>query len=59
MNWMGTIPYPLCIPNGQVELAEIGSRAERSDKTAALRQLLHAGAEECGLSLIAEVHVSA
>ncbi|MEE9230671.1 MAG: hypothetical protein V3U86_08195 [Acidobacteriota bacterium] len=55
---MTTKPYPLRIPEGLLELAEIKSQAERTDKTTALRQLLYAGAEEYMLALISEGRVS-
>lgn len=55
---MTTKPYPLRIPEGLLELAEIKSQAERTDKTTALRQLLYAGAEEYVLGLISEGRVS-
>jgi MOSC domain-containing protein YiiM len=55
---MSSRPYPLRIPEGLLELAEIKSRAERTDKTTALRQLLYAGAEGYVLRLIAEGRVS-
>lgn len=55
---MTTKPYPLRIPEGLLELAEIKSQAERTDKTTALRQLLYAGAEEYVLALISEGRMS-
>ena len=55
---MTTKPYPLRIPEGLLELAEIRSQAERTDKTTALRQLLYAGAEEYVLGLISEGRLS-
>jgi predicted HTH domain antitoxin len=55
---MTTKPYPLRIPEGLLELAEIKSQTERTDKTTALRQLLYAGAEEYVLALISEGRVS-
>lgn len=55
---MTTKPYPLRIPEGLLELAEIKSQTERTDKTTALRQLLYAGAEEYVLGLISEGRLS-
>jgi len=44
--------YPLRIPAGLLELAELKSKDERTDKTTALRQWLYAGAEEYALKLL-------
>lgn len=49
-----TRPYPLRIPEGLMDLAEAKSRAERTDRSTALRQLLYAGAEEYVLELLGE-----
>lgn len=49
---MSTKPYALRIPRGLLELAELKSKVDRTDKATALRQLLYAGAEECVLELL-------
>lgn len=54
-----TRPYPLRIPENLMELAESKSRAERVDRSTALRQLLYAGAEEYVLGLLSEGRISA
>ncbi len=46
--------YPLRIPAGLIELAELKSKEERTDKATALRQWLYAGAEEYVLKLLSE-----
>ncbi len=51
---MRTKPYPLRIPRGLLELAELRCKEERTDKATALRQLLYAGAEEYVLRLLEE-----
>lgn len=53
-----TRPYPLRIPENLMELAEAKSRAERTDRSTALRQLLYAGAEEYVLELLSKGHLS-
>ena len=52
-------PYPLRIPEGLMELAEAKSRAERTDRSTALRQLLYAGAEGYVLELLGEGRIGA
>ena len=47
-------PYPLRIPEGILQLAELRSHEERTDKTTALRQWLYAGAEEYAFKQLAE-----
>jgi hypothetical protein len=54
-----TKPYPLRIPEGLMELAEAKSRAERTDRSTALRQLLYAGAEDYVMGLLGEGRISA
>lgn len=49
-----TRPYPLRIPEGILQLAELRGREERTDKTAALRQWLYAAAEEYAFKRPAE-----
>jgi len=44
--------YPLRIPEGLLELAEIKTKEERLDKATALRQWLYIGAEEYVLRLL-------
>lgn len=51
---MSTKPYALRLPKGLLELAELKSKADRTDKATALRQLLYAGAEEYVLELLSE-----
>jgi hypothetical protein len=46
--------YPLRIPVGLLELAELKGKDERTDKTTALRQWLYAGAEEYVLKMLSE-----
>ncbi len=50
---MSTKPYALRIPQGLLELAELKSKMDHTDKATALRQLLYAGAEECVVKLLA------
>jgi len=47
-------PYPLRIPVGVLQLAELRSQEERTDKTTALRQWLYAAAEEYAFKRLAE-----
>ena len=47
-------PYPLRIPKGILQLAELRSQEERTDKTTALRQWLYAAAEEYAFKRLAE-----
>jgi hypothetical protein len=47
-------PYPLRIPEGILQLAELRSQEERTDKTTALRQWLYAAAEEYAFQRLAE-----
>jgi hypothetical protein len=47
-------PYPLRIPEGVLQLAELRSKEEHTDKTTTLRQWLHASAEEYALKRLAE-----
>lgn len=49
---MSAKPYALRIPKGLLELAELKSRADRTGKATALRQLLYAGAEGYVLELL-------
>ena len=49
-----TRPYPLRIPEGILQLAELRGREERTDKTTALRQWLYAAAEEHAFKRLAE-----
>ena len=49
-----TRPYPLRIPEGILQLAELRGREERTDKTTALRQWLYAAAEEYAFKRLAE-----
>jgi predicted HTH domain antitoxin len=53
-----TRPYPLRIPQSLMELADAKSRAERTDRSTALRQLLYTGAEEYVLELLSEGRIS-
>ena len=47
-------PYPLCIPEGVLQLAEMRGQEERTDKTTVLRQWLYAAAEEYAFKRLAE-----
>ena len=47
-------PYPLRIPEGVLQLAELRGHEERTDKTTALRQWLYAAAEEYAFKRLAE-----
>jgi hypothetical protein len=47
-------PYPLRIPEGILQLAQLRSQEERTDKTTALRQWLYAAAEEYAFKRLAE-----
>ena len=55
---MSTKPYALRLPKGLLELAELKSKADRTDKATALRQLLYTGAEEYVLKLVSEGKLS-
>ena len=47
-------PYPLHIPEGVLQLAELRGHEERTDKTTALRQWFYAAAEEYAFKRLAE-----
>jgi hypothetical protein len=47
-------PYPLRIPDGVLQLAELRGREECTDQTTALRQWLYAAAEEYAFKRLAE-----
>src|SRR5215471_6993148 len=47
-------PYPLRIPEGVLQLAEMRSQEERTDKTTVLRQWLYIAAEEYAFKRLAE-----
>lgn len=51
---MPTRPYPLRIPEGILQLAELRGHDERTDKSTALRQWLYAAAEAYALRCLAE-----
>lgn len=51
---MNNRPYPLRIPEGLLQLAELQSKEERTDKATALRQWLYASAEEYALQRLSE-----
>ena len=51
---MANRPYPLRIPEGILQLAELRGHEERTDKTTALRQWLYAAAEEYALKRLAD-----
>jgi hypothetical protein len=46
--------YPLRIPEGVLQLAELRGHEERTDKTTALRQWLYAAAEEYAFKRLVE-----
>jgi hypothetical protein len=50
---MTTRPYPLHIPEGILQLAELRSQEEHTDKAMALRQWLYAAAEAYALAQLA------
>ena len=54
MKRLANRPYPLRIPEGVLQLAELRGHEERTDKTAALRQWLYATAEEYAFKRLAE-----
>ena len=54
MKRMTNRPYPLRIPEGVLQLAELRGHEERTDKTTALRQWLYAAAEEYAFKRLAE-----
>jgi len=47
-------PYPLRIPEGVLQLAELRGQEERIDKATALRQWLYVAAEEYAFRRLAE-----
>src|SRR5437870_11179812 len=47
-------PYPLRIPEGVLQLAEMRGQEERTDKTTVLRQWLYVAAEEYAFKRLAE-----
>jgi hypothetical protein len=47
-------PYPLRIPEGILQLAELRGHEERTDKTTILRQWLYAAAEEYAFKRLVE-----
>lgn len=53
-----TVAYPLRVPRGLLEVADLRAREERVDRSTALRQLLYAGAEEYVLGLLARGRIS-
>ena len=56
---MTTRPYPLHIPEGILQLAELRGHEERTDKTTALRQWLYTAAEEYTCTRLAEGRLTA
>lgn len=55
---MATTAYPLPIPDHLLRLADEKAREDRTDRSTALAQLLHAGAEDYVLELLAEAQIS-
>jgi hypothetical protein len=53
-----TRPYPLRIPDGVLQLAELRGRQEHTDKATALRQWLYAAAEEYAFKRLAECRLT-
>jgi hypothetical protein len=51
-------PYALRIPDGVLQLAELRSHEEHTDKTTALQQWLYAAAEEYAFKRLAEGRLS-
>jgi len=50
--------YPLRIPSGLLELADLKSAEERTERAIALRQWLYLGAEDYVLQLLARGRIS-
>ena len=55
---MNTVPYPLRIPNEVATVAKLRSEEQHIDKSTALRQLLHIGAEEYITQLVSDGRLS-
>lgn len=55
---MSTRPYPLRLPEGILQLAELRGHDERTDKSTVLRQWLYAAAEAYALRRLAEGHLT-
>ena len=53
-----TMPYPLRLPRGLLELADLRAAEERIDRSTALHQLLYAGAEQYLLELLQRGRIS-
>jgi hypothetical protein len=49
-----TRPYPLRVPDGVLQLAELWGHEERTDKSTVLRQWLYAAAEEYAFKRLAD-----
>ena len=54
MKRMTNRPYPLRIPEGILQLAELRGHEEHTDKTTTLRQWLYAAAEEYAFKQLSE-----
>lgn len=52
------MPYPLRLPRGLLELADLRAAEEKVDRSTALRQLLYAGAEGYVLELLQRGRIS-
>jgi hypothetical protein len=50
--------YPLRVPNGLLQLAEVKAKYERTDRATALRQWLYIGAEEYVLDLVSRGQIT-
>jgi hypothetical protein len=55
---MTTTPYPVRLPEHLLELADLRAAEEQTDRSTALRQLRHAGAEGYVLDLLAKGRIS-
>jgi hypothetical protein len=55
---MTTTPYPVRLPKHLLDLADLRAAEEQTDRSTALRQLLHAGAAAYVLALLAKGRIS-
>jgi hypothetical protein len=55
---MRTTPYPIRLPKRLLELADLRAAQEQTDRSTALRHLLHAGAVGYLLELLAQGRIS-
>jgi hypothetical protein len=55
---MTTTPYPVRLPKHLLDLADLRAREEQTDRSTALRQLLHASAATYVLDLLGKGRIS-